>query len=71
MTDGDSDTEPTPATGPQPANGDISPCFRAYIVRNDHRPNVCTIYSDATVGSIETTWIKATGSAFVSLEDAR
>lgn len=54
-----------------PSTGDVSPCYQAYLECNDHRPDVCTIYSTVTAGSIEETWIKATGSAFVSREAMR
>ncbi|QFU82737.1 DUF7511 domain-containing protein [Natronorubrum aibiense] len=76
MTDRHSDVERranidelTAADGSSP--GDVSPCYQAYLERNDHRPDVCTIYSAVTAGSIAETWISATGSAFVSREEMR
>ncbi|WP_440769993.1 DUF7511 domain-containing protein [Natronorubrum sp. DTA28] len=69
-TDSSADTSTTPL-GPQSDDGDVSPCYRAYVERNDHRPDVCTIYSAVTAGSIEETWIRAYGSAFVSRDDVR
>ncbi|WP_440766136.1 DUF7511 domain-containing protein [Natronorubrum sp. DTA7] len=69
--DSDTETDSTPTLGPQSDGGDVSPCYRAYVERNDHRPDVCTIYSAVTAGSIEETWIRANGSAFVSRDDVR
>ena len=78
MTDGNTDSDTgssadtgTTPLGPQSDDGDVSPCYQAYVERNDHRPDVCTIYSTVTAGSIEETWIRATGSAFVSRDDVR
>ncbi|SIR72114.1 DUF7511 domain-containing protein [Natronorubrum thiooxidans] len=59
------------AAADDPFPGDVSPCYQAYLERNDYRPDVCTIYSAVTAGTIEETWIKATGSAFVSREEMR
>ena len=64
------DTAEPPAAGDL-SPGDVSPCYQAYLECNDHRPDVCTIYSAVTAGSIEETWISATGSAFVSREAMR
>ncbi|ELY44234.1 DUF7511 domain-containing protein [Natronorubrum sulfidifaciens] len=71
-TDGEhqADAAEPPAAG-DTSPSDISPCYQAYLERNDHRPDVCTIYSTVTAGSIEETWIKATGSAFVSRDAMR
>ncbi|MXV63577.1 hypothetical protein GS429_16235 [Natronorubrum sp. JWXQ-INN-674] len=65
----DADQPATP--DPQSADGDISPCYQAYLERNNHRPDSCTIYSAVTAGTIEETWIKAYGSAFVSRDEMR
>jgi len=55
----------------QSADGNVSPCYQAYLERNEYRPDSCTIYSSVTAGSIEETWIRARGSAFVSRDEIR
>lgn len=72
-TDADAETasEAPPHPNPQPADGEISPCYKAYVERNEHRPDVCTIYSDVTPGDVEETWIRAIGSTFVSRDELR
>ncbi|WP_126662708.1 DUF7511 domain-containing protein [Haloterrigena salifodinae] len=81
MTERDSDTdadidvetlaEEAASPDSQPADSELSPCYKAYVERNDDRPDVCTIYSDVTTGDFEETWVRAIGAAFVSRDDAR
>jgi hypothetical protein len=53
------------------ADRDVSPCYQAYVERCGHGPDSCTIYCALNGDSIEDTWLRATGDAFVSREDAR
>ncbi|ELY60553.1 hypothetical protein C491_04625 [Natronococcus amylolyticus DSM 10524] len=70
MTEYDTDADPF-ADARTETDGDVSPCYQAYIERRDHRPDSCTVYCALDGESIEDTWIRAKGDAFVSREDAR
>ncbi|NUB90786.1 hypothetical protein HT576_07090 [Haloterrigena sp. SYSU A121-1] len=70
-TDAETVSEEATSPDPQPADGEISPCYKAYVEHNDDRPDVCTIYSDVTSGDVEETWVRAIGSAFASRDDVR
>ncbi|SEH12819.1 hypothetical protein SAMN04487967_0980 [Natronorubrum sediminis] len=59
------------ASEPTSPDGDVSPCYQAYVERNETRPDTCTIYSSVTAATLEETWIRATGSAFVSRDEIR
>jgi hypothetical protein len=75
MTGRDVDRESTPGRSDEPSadddTGDVSPCHHAYIERNDHRPDTCTVYSLLNRDSVANAWIRAHGDAFVAREDAR
>jgi hypothetical protein len=75
MTERDVDRESAPERSGEPSAGDdigdVSPCYHAYIERNDHRPDTCTVYSMLNGDSVANTWIRARGDAFVAREDAR
>ncbi|MDQ2050025.1 hypothetical protein RBH26_05965 [Natronolimnohabitans sp. A-GB9] len=74
MSEHDTDTETEPPTSDadgDPPEPDVSPCYQAYLERNDYRPDTCTIYASVTAGSERDQWIKAWGDAFVSRDDAR
>ena len=72
MTEHDTESDHDPFADAQLAEDvDVSPCYQAYLERRDHRPDSCTIYCALDGESIEDTWIRARGDAFVSLEDAR
>lgn len=53
------------------APADVSPCYQAYVERNEHRPDSCTIYSAVNAESMSGAWIRAFEGAFRSLDDAR
>ncbi|WP_293027238.1 hypothetical protein [Natronococcus sp.] len=70
MTEHDTDADPF-ADAHAETDGDVSPCYQAYVEHRDHRPDSCTIYCALDGESIEDTWVRAKGDAFVSREDVR
>ncbi len=70
MSEYDTETEPTD-TATEPPLPDVSPCYEAYIERNDHVPDSCTIYSSLSAHAPRKQWIRAWGDAFVSREETR
>ncbi|TYL40119.1 hypothetical protein CV102_00625 [Natronococcus pandeyae] len=71
MTERDLESESEPFADVPAEDGDVSPCYQAYVERNDHRPDSCTIYEALDAESMSDTWIRAMEGAFVSREDAR
>lgn len=71
MTEHDAEPESEPFADVPAEDDDVSPCCQAYIERNDHRPDSCTIYEAVDAESVSDTWIRAIADAFVSREDAR
>ncbi|ELY94017.1 hypothetical protein C482_18884 [Natrialba chahannaoensis JCM 10990] len=50
---------------------DISPCYQAYVDQTTRGRAVCTIYSEFTASTVQDTWIRAVGDAFISREECR
>ncbi|MFP8951367.1 hypothetical protein ACLI4Z_00140 [Natrialbaceae archaeon A-arb3/5] len=71
MTDHNADVERESITDPPTADGDVSPCYQAYVEKRDGKPNVCTIYSSVSADSVTDQWIAAHGDAFVARDEIR
>lgn len=71
MTEHDVETESEPFADVPTEGGAVSPCYQAYVERNEHGPDRCTIYAAVDAESVANTWIRAAEGAFVSREDVR
>ncbi|WP_124179784.1 DUF7511 domain-containing protein [Natrarchaeobius halalkaliphilus] len=71
MTDRDTDGDYPSTDGSLSNEGDVSPCYQAYIDQRGEVPDVCTIYVAFNTESTRTQWITARGDAFVARENAR